>query len=163
MNSHLCSETAVQRARRDRSAPTWKLSQQLDDASKGSAKDAIRREIDHSKAAERDRLEAAMATTEDFELAGPNLMRRAKQRSKARGRDMANAKQREHQQAAATFSSPKSSSIHKAMRRVKSKFSTRQGTTTMQRTHCLCRRERSSRRPACGTIKHLLRHILFKR
>lgn len=129
------SETAVQKARKTRSVPGWILTKQLSDATKASEKDALRRDVEHFKAQAQEALESKTNQNEDFESAGPNLMRRAKQRSKSHGRNMASSKDRQHRQAASLLSSISSGSLSKAqaLRHVKSK----QILLTCLHLHCL--------------------------
>ncbi len=120
---HVYSETAVQKARKTRSAPGWVLTKQLAEATKASERDELRRELERQKAEAQELLEAKTNQHEDFEAAGPNLMRRAKQRSKERGRSMASSKDRQHRQAAAMLSTSFGGSARtrpQAIKRVKS-------------------------------------------
>ena len=82
-------ESAVEKARRERSAPQKAIRKQFLDADRNSMLDqqhAVRREME-SKA--RAALEAQLIPEEDFEASGPSLMRRAKSKAKAKGRTMA--------------------------------------------------------------------------
>ena len=129
----MCSETAVQKARRTRSAPTWALKKQLSDATKASERDAQRQEVERQREEARELLESKAHQHEDFESAGPNLMRRAKQRSKSRGRSMASSKDRQHRQAAAMLSRSSTGSASKmqTIKLVKSECSHTQFATTL--------------------------------